>query len=122
MENKNPFSYPPLTFLGVFALSALAGAVKYLNKSPTDQLSIVRLLIEVVTSMFSGLLTFWLCEFAGIYGPLSAVLIAVAGLMGSRAWDELENLWKVKLLASNIRIEDIQRTVNRSSHDSERGD
>lgn len=110
MDNKNPFSYPPTTFLSVFALSALAGAVRYLNKSPSDQLSFLRLSIEILTSMFSGLLAFWLCEYAGIKGPLSAVMIAVAGLMGSRAWDELENLWKLKLLSASMQHTSPQKT------------
>ena len=43
-----------------------------------------------------GLITFWLCQYTHIAGPLSAVLIATSGLMGNHMTRELEILWKIK--------------------------
>lgn len=94
MDGKDPFGYPVVTYLFVIGLACFGGLVKYLNTA--TEFKLVRLLIDVISSGFTGLLTFWLCEFLHISGSLSAVLIATSGLLGSRAWKEFENLWWAK--------------------------
>jgi len=92
---KDPFGYSLGTYLWVFGLALIGGAVKYLNHS--DRFSFIVLIRDLVTAGFAGLLTFWLCDWLNIAAPLSAVLIAMAGLMGTRALKEIENLYRLRL-------------------------
>lgn len=96
MDGKDPFGYPMLTYLWVFALAGFAGMIRHLNNMRSFSLG--RFLIDVISAAFTGLITFWLCKWGNISGPLSAVLIATSGLMGNRAWQELEHLWRIRLL------------------------
>lgn len=95
IENKDPFGYPLSTYAWVFAIALTGGLVKYLNH--TGRFSVMGLLRDLITAGFAGLLTFWLCEWTNISGPLSAVLIATAGLMGTRALKEIENLYRLRM-------------------------
>lgn len=93
--SKDPFGYPFLTYLWVVSLSCVGGAVRYLNTA--TKMSWLVLLRDVFTAGFAGLLTFWLCEWTNVRGPLAAVLIATSGLMGTRALKEVENLYRSRL-------------------------
>lgn len=95
MIQKDPFGYSTVTYLWVIGLACLGGAVRYLNHS--DKFSLVVLIRDIVTAGFAGLMTFWLCEWTNISGPLSAVLISTSGLMGTRALREIENLYRLRL-------------------------
>jgi hypothetical protein len=95
IENKDPFGYPLSTYAWVFAIALTGGLVKYLNH--TGRFSVFGLVRDLVTAGFAGLLTFWLCEWTNINGPLSAVLIATSGLMGTRALKEIENLYRLRM-------------------------
>jgi hypothetical protein len=96
IDNKDPFGYPLTTYLWVLGLALIGGAVKYLNQKST-RFSWVILVRDLVTAGFAGLMTFWICEWANISGPLSAVLISTSGLMGTRALREIENLYRLRL-------------------------
>ncbi len=93
--SKDPFGYPFLTYLWVVSLACVGGAVRYLNTA--TKMSWLVLLRDVFTAGFAGLLTFWLCEWTDVQGPLAAVLIATSGLMGTRALKEIENLYRIRL-------------------------
>lgn len=85
---KDPFSYSVLTYVWVLALSALGGVVSFYGKIKSGAaraFNITEFMGELFTSGFAGLLTFWLCESAGLDKLLSAVLIGISGHMGSRA-------------------------------------
>lgn len=94
-DQKDPFGYPIGTYLWVFGLALIGGAVKYLNQS--SKFSLLVLVRDLVTACFAGLMTFWLCEWTNISGPLSAVFISMAGLMGTRALREIENLYRLRM-------------------------
>lgn len=95
IEQKDPFGYSLGTYLWVFGLALVGGAVKYLNTNgPLNLLGLVR---DLVTAGFIGLCTFWFCEWQNINGPLSAILIATSGFMGTRAIKEVENLYRLRL-------------------------
>lgn len=95
IDNKDPFGYSVGIYLWVFGLALIGGAVKYLNqKGPFTLMGLVR---DLVTAGFAGLLTFWLCEYWKIGGPLSAVLIATSGLMGTRALRRIEDSYLAKV-------------------------
>lgn len=92
--DKDPFGYPLSTYLWVFGLATFGGAVKYLNH--TERFRPLVLVRDLLTAGFAGLLTFWWCEWFNIAGPLSAVLIATSGLMGTRALRGFERMYEEK--------------------------
>lgn len=91
---KDPLGYPWTTYLWVVFIACVAGLIKHLNAM--KKFSLPKLVVDFLTAGFTGVIAFWLCEDRGIQGPLSAVLIAVAGAMGNRCWTEFENLWRIK--------------------------
>lgn len=94
MDN-DPFGYPPKQYLWVILIACVGGLVKHMNS--TKHFNWVRLVVDITTAGFTGVISFWACEAANIHGPMSAILIAVGGSMGNRAWSEFEALWKAKL-------------------------
>jgi hypothetical protein len=94
-NDKDPFGYNLSTYLWVIGIALIGGAVKYLNGS--SKLSFLVLFRDLFTAAFAGILTFWLCEWTNISGPLSAVLIATAGLLGTRALKEFELLYRLRV-------------------------
>lgn len=100
MDGKDPFGYPVYYYLYVITIACCAGLIKYLNKM--QSFSIGKALIETITSGFTGLMTFWICKWANIDGPLLAFMIAVSGLMGSRAWQEFEHFWRLKFGVADL--------------------
>lgn len=96
--DKDPFGYPPTTYLWVIGLAAVASMVRRLNSlGHQSHFSWPRLLIDAVSGGFTGLLTFWLCEWTNTTGPLSAFLIGVSGLMGARAWQGFVEVFRMRL-------------------------
>lgn len=93
--DKNPFSDSLTTLLTATGLAMLGGLVKYVNH--TDKFRFWVLVRDLLTAAFCGLLTFWMCEWMNITGPLSAILIATSGLMGTRLLRELENLYRIRM-------------------------
>jgi len=94
-DDKNPFSYPILTYVWVIGLACFGGIVRHLNSM--SKLNLAQFFVDLITSGFTGLITFWLCEWGDIQGPLGAVLIATSGMMGNRAFQELERLWRIRV-------------------------
>jgi|ERR1700682_2819845 len=93
-DKDNPFGYSLLTYIWVIGLACAGGVVKYLNG--TNGFTIRMLVRDIVTAGFMGLITFWLCQWTQISGPLSAILIATSGLMGNRAVKELEFIYRTR--------------------------
>jgi hypothetical protein len=91
---KDPLGYPWSTYLWVVGIACLAGVVKHLNGM--ERFRIGRLCIDLVTASFVGVVAFWLCKAKDIDGPMMAVAIALAGVMGNRFWTELENVWRIR--------------------------
>lgn len=90
---RNPFDYSVVTYLWVMLLSAFGGVVNFSRKMRDGKTHVFRLtefIGELFTASFAGLLTFWLCEAAGIDKLFSAVMIAISGHMGSRAIFRIE--------------------------------
>ncbi len=92
--NQDPFGHPIITYLWVISLATVASIVRYLNSTP--HVEFARLLIEGLSGGFTGLLTFWLCQWQGIEGPRSAFLIGVSGLMGARVWNEFMEVFRAR--------------------------
>lgn len=95
MPEKDPTNYALITYAWVFLLSAWGGLVSFLSKVKKGEaraFNLVELIGELVTSAFAGVLTFWLCEAAGLNGLVTAALVGISGHMGSRAIYHMETL------------------------------
>jgi hypothetical protein len=85
---KSPFGYETITYLWVIAISALGGIVSFMRKvkqGAARVFNITEFIGEIITSGFVGMLTFWLCEAAGISPLVTAAMVGISGHMGSRA-------------------------------------
>lgn len=85
--HKDPLDYHIFTYLWVIGLSVLGGIVSFMRKlrlGIVRRFSIVEFIGELVTSGFVGVVTFWLCEEAGIAPLYAAVMVGIAGHMGTR--------------------------------------
>jgi peptidoglycan/LPS O-acetylase OafA/YrhL len=101
--DRDPFDYSLLTYVWVLLLSAFGGMVNFsrkLNEGRTSVFRLTEFIGELVTSSFAGLLTFWLCESAGVDKLIAAVLIAISGHMGSRAIFRMEKWLESRLKQS----------------------
>lgn len=88
MPEKDPATYTLLTYLWVLALAAWGGIVNYIKRvkeGSSQRFNFMELVGEIVTSAFAGIITFWLCEAAGISPLITAALVGISGHMGSRA-------------------------------------
>lgn len=108
MPEKDPANYSYLTYLWVIGIASWGGAVSFYRKMKAGRarpFNIVEMIGEIATSAFVGVLTFWLCESAGINQLMSAALIGVSGHMGSRAIWQLER-WATSRLAGRVSVEE----------------
>lgn len=93
MDAKDPSTYGIITYLWVGGLAAWGGLISFLRKRREGKArpwNIMELVGELFTSAFVGIITFWLCEAAGMHPLLTAALIGVSGHMGSRAMFHFE--------------------------------
>lgn len=97
---KDPSSVPLITYLWVFLLSLFGCIVRVLRELQTSRKSlrqiIVTFIVELLTSGFAGLVTFFLCEAMDVNPMYAAVWISIAGWMGVRALTVLESLHKAR--------------------------
>lgn len=101
MPEKDPTSYGLITYAWVVALSILGGAASFFGKVKSGAarwFNIAELIGEMFISAFAGLVTFYLCEWSGFSPLLTAVLVAVAGHMGTRAIFVLERFFEQRIL------------------------
>lgn len=99
MDGRDPTTYSLLTYLWVFVLSVFGGFVHYLKKvreNATPRFNLSELLGDLITSAFAGVVTFYLCEAAGINSMATAALVGISGHMGSRALFMFETWMKKK--------------------------
>ena len=99
-DARSPFDYGVLTYIWVLCLSAFGGIVNFSRKlrdSRTTPFRLTEFVGEIATSSFAGLLTFWLCESAGIDRLIAACCIAISGHMGSRAVFKMERFLEKKM-------------------------
>ena len=87
MPEKDPTTYSMLTYAWVILVSVWGGAVSYARKrrlNLIERFSITEFIGELMTSAFTGLITFFICEWSNTPAMLSAAFIAISGHMGSR--------------------------------------
>lgn len=86
---KDPTTYSMITYVWVSLLSAWGGVIRYLNSIKGQDISLRTIIFDLClscsTSIFAGIITFYLCE-ASNFEPLwTAVCVAVAGHMGGES-------------------------------------
>jgi hypothetical protein len=83
---KDPTSYSWITYLWVGVLSLWGGTVRFVNQIRSDKTiksAFVSWLAGGCTSIFVGLLTFYICEATNTDQLWTAVFVALAGHMGA---------------------------------------
>ena len=100
MPEKDPTNFTLITYAWVLFLSTWGGLVSFFRKVKTGETkasNIMELVGELVTSAFAGVITFYLCDAAGIGGLISAVFVGISGHMGTRAIFLLERAVEKRL-------------------------
>lgn len=99
MPYKDPTNYTLITYAWITVLACWGGVVNFIGKikrGDTKPFNITELIGEMVTSAFSGLITFYLCELSMTPPLLTAVLVAISGHMGARAIFMIEKAFASK--------------------------
>jgi hypothetical protein len=114
------FGYPIITYVWVIGLASISGSVKYLNEFANTgvkrRYEVLYFLRDILSGALSGLMAFWICDSFSIKEPLNAVVVALAGIMGNRAWTEFEVILKsavLKVPVSASAIQPQQVVINR---------
>lgn len=94
MDEKDPFGYPLFTYVWVIGLGLVGGLLRYLTTM--ERFNIIRLITEILSSGFIGLITFWMCEYQDLGKLMTAILVAIAGHLGGKVWDEFLNFFRLK--------------------------
>ena len=103
---KDPTAYGLLTYLWVFGLAMLGGAVSFLRKMRSGAArpwNVVEFVGELATAAFTGVITFWMCEWAGFDPLLTAAFVGISGHMGSRALFMFEQMLANKFGVTSLR-------------------
>ncbi len=104
-----PFSPDGLKALLPFLLvAALGGAVNFFQKVKAGEsrpFNFPELIGELVIAAFAGMLTYWLCQYAGLNQWLMAALVGMAGHGGSRALFVLEKMAEDKLESIGLKAD-----------------
>lgn len=98
---KDPSTYPILTYLWVIILSAWGGLVRFLmslrEKNFTLKEALCELFIGATTSVFVGIITFYMCEAAEFEPLWTAICVAMTGHMGAEGLAILRKILKQRL-------------------------
>lgn len=97
---KDPGSYSYLTYGWILFLSMCGGVVRVIREVKLGEKTWLQLawifVVELFTSGFVGVVTFYACEAAGIRPLVTAVMVSVSGWMGVRALSVLESIYKAR--------------------------
>lgn len=88
-----------VSYLWVVGLSSLGGIVHYFNvmRETKMKFNLFALIGEILTSAFVGIITFFLCDAAGLNWQMTAAMVGISGHMGTRAIFKFEKLWSKTL-------------------------
>ena len=101
----DPTSFDFLTYFWVIGLALLGGLSNFLgkrNRGEVRAFNITELVGDLVISGFAGIITFYLCAYAGLDMMLTAALVGMCGHMGSRSIIMIER--KIKSYVDGKRI------------------
>lgn len=83
MDKDSIFNSELVTYVVVMLSTVAGGLNSFFSKA--EQFSWRKLAIHLCSSSFAGMMTFLLCQEAGISGPLTGVFCGVAAHMGTPA-------------------------------------
>lgn len=84
MDSKEPFlNSGLLTYAWVLGVSVWGGLTSYFEKK--EPFSWLNLIAHLSSSSFAGLMTYFLCQYGGVPGPLTGVFCGVASHLGTPA-------------------------------------
>jgi hypothetical protein len=84
MDSREPFLNSGLVTWGwVVGVSVWGGLVSYFEKK--EKFSFVSFVGHLTSASFAGLMTYLLCQYGGVPGPLTGVCCGVAAYMGTPA-------------------------------------
>lgn len=101
-DSKGPLDYPLKQYGLMLGIAVLGGVVSWYGKvraGVVQAASVTQLVGEIATSAFAGLLAFWVAEWAGTPPMLQAALVGIAGHMGTKAINALEQFAQARLEA-----------------------
>jgi hypothetical protein len=73
-----------ISYLWVVGVSLWAGVVSFFEQ-PEAKFSMIKFMIHLSSAAFAGLLTFWICQYGNVPGPLIGVFCGIASHMGTPA-------------------------------------
>lgn len=71
------------TYIWVFGVSLWGGIVSYFEKK--EPFSWLHLFAHLMSASFAGMLTFFVCDYGNVPGPLTGAICGVAAHMGTPA-------------------------------------
>ena len=99
-QKGGPTSYGWITYLWVLGLSVWGGVAGFLSKIKSGHaraFNLTEFVGEVTISGLVGIVTFFLCEWAGFNQLFTAAAVGVTGHMGSRAMMLFERIAEARL-------------------------
>jgi len=101
-QARGPLDYPLKQYGLMLGIAVLGGIVSWYGKvraGVVNAASVTQLVGEICTSAFAGLLAFWVADWAGTPAMLQAALVGIAGHMGTKAINALEQFAQARLEA-----------------------
>lgn len=92
---KDPMNYSFLTYLWVLLLATWGGTahnIKKIKEGDLKRFSIAEWIGDIVIAGFIGVLTFFLCEYAGLSQILTAAFVGISSHQGTRGMAVIERL------------------------------
>lgn len=88
MPEKDPTAISIIMYGWVIVLAWWGGIVNYIKKMKSGEVrrfNITEFVGDIITSGFSGMITFYLCQASELNQFATAALVGISGHMGSRA-------------------------------------
>lgn len=91
---NDPSGISAATYGFVVLISSAGGAIRYFNnESKLKAFSFLRLCIDVTTSAFAGVMTYWVTVYMKIDPTFGSMLVAIGGFLGVNAIREFERIY-----------------------------
>ena len=106
MPEKSPETYSLITYIWVVLLAAWGGFNNYISRVKAghiDKFSFMEFAGEMSISAFSGILSFYVCEWAALPSVATAAIVGVSGHMGGRTIFLFEQTIKRQLGVDKIK-------------------
>lgn len=99
--------YPWVTYLFVILFSMWGGLVSMLHSRQPFKFK--RLVKELVTSAFAGMIVFYICTSSHVADMLTAAFVGIAGHMGNRGIFFIEDIIKRYIL--KLKLDKLEREL-----------